>query len=470
MGFEADAELLIGLLARYQHESEAAAKPVIALPPLRELVERLELERYAQQGGLTGGELREFLERYLDATTRLYHPASLAHQVSVPHYAGALGAFTDAFTSNPMAIYEMGPPAAAIEYYMINWLLHKVGWTPAPLPPGTGEPGSYGGGVLTHGGSLANLTALIAARTRVAPDVWEEGVPADLAILAPEQSHYSVARAAGILGIGARGVVALEVDERGVVITDRLPRALQRVTEAGRRPMALVANACSTAAGLYDPLVEIGAFCREHRIWFHVDGAHGASALLSPRQRLRLRGVEQADSLIWNAHKLMRAPSLCAAVLVRDHRHLDGAFHQQASYLFHDKAQPGIDLIHRTVECTKTALGLRLFMVLGAMGESGLAEYVDHQKGIALEAYHFLNSQPDFSAPIEPQSNIICFAYRDWDKEHLHARDRLIEQGSFHLSTAQLNGRWYLRAVFMNPRSGLAEIEALVEQLRFMTG
>jgi L-2,4-diaminobutyrate decarboxylase len=320
--------------------------------------------------------------------------------------------------------------------------------------------------VLTHGGSLANLTALIAARTRIAPRVWEEGVPDDLALFAPSQAHYSIARAAGILGLGERAVYPLAVDERGVVQADRLVAALQRVTNDGRRPMALVANACSTAVGLYDPLREIGDFCRENDIWFHIDGAHGASALLSEQRRSLLDGVEMADSLIWDAHKMLRTPPLCAAVLVRDHRDLEGAFHQEASYLFHDKTQPGVDLINRTVECTKAALGLKLFMVLGAMGERGLAEFVDQQSDYARDAYRYINSQPDFTCPVEPQSNILCLAYRDWNEEHLRVRDQMIADGRFYLSTTQFNGRWYLRVVFMNPLTEVKEMEALLQTIR----
>jgi len=466
MGFEADAERLVRLLAAYQKMSEAKERPVVRLAPLGELVRQLQLEELIDQGGLTGDGLEHFLNRYLDATTRLHHPGYLAHQVSVPHYAGALGALVDGFTNNPMAIYEMGPPAAAIECFMINWLLQRVGWKSAPLFAEDELGGHYAGGVLTHGGSLANLTALIAARSHIAPEVWSEGNPGDLAILASGQSHYSVTRAAGILGIGARGIVPLELDRRGVVIPDRLPAALDRVHRMGCRPMALVANACSTSFGLYDPLAEIGAFCREQGIWFHVDGAHGASALLSPHQRRRLRGVELADSLTWDAHKMMRTPPLCAAVLVRDHRTLDLAFEQEASYLFHDKQQPGVDLIHRTVECTKAALGLKLFMVVGAMGEKGLADYLDRQVELAHQAWRYLTDQSDFSCPVEPQSNILCFAYRDWDREHLRVRDKLIDDGNFHLSTTQAGGRWYLRAVFMSPTTEMSDVVSLVEAIR----
>ncbi len=466
MGFTQDAEILVQLLDRYREESQAKVQPVLQLPPLGDLIDRLDMAGFVREGGLTGKALEAFLNRYLAATTRLHHPAYFAHQVSVPHYAGSLAALVDGFTNNPMAIYEMGPAATAIEYFIINWMLTKAGWVPAPQVPGEREVGSYGAGVLTHGGSLANLTALIAARTKIAPRVWEEGNPGDLAILAPAQSHYSIVRAAGILGLGSNAVYALEVDEGGVVIPDRLSHALQRVVDEGRRPMALVANACSTAVGLYDPLAELGAFCREQGIWFHVDGAHGASALLSSRRRQLLDGVEMADSLIWDAHKMLRTPPLCAAVLVGDHRDLEGAFHQEASYLFHEKTQPGVDMIHRTVECTKAALGLKLFLVLGAEGEQGLADHVDGQSDKAMEAYRYLTAQPDFSCPVAPQSNILCFSYSDWNEEHLHVRDKLIADGSFYLSTTQFNGRWYLRLVFMNPLSGMEEIETLVSNLR----
>lgn len=466
MGFQHDAQTLIALLERYRSESRAKRAPVLELPPLARLVDDLRLQRYTVEGGLAGAELEAFLHRYLAATTRLHHPGYVAHQVAVPHYAGALAAMTDGFTNNPMAIYEMGPAATAIEYFIVNWLLGKVGWVPAPSVPGDAKPGSHGAGVLTHGGSLANLTALVAARTRIAPEAWEQGSPGDLAILAPPPSHYSITRAAGILGIGSRAVYALEVDARGVVVADRLPDTLERVRADGRRPMALVANACSTAVGLYDPLREIGGFCGEHGIWFHVDGAHGASALLSARRRALLDGIELADSMIWDAHKMLRVPALCAAVLVRDHRALEGAFHQEASYLFHEKNQPGVDMIHRTVECTKAALGLRLFMVLGAMGERELADYVDRQSDKALEAYRYFDTLPDFACPVKPQSNILCFTYRDWNEEHLRLRDRLISDGGFYLSTTQISGRWHLRLVFMNPMTGMDEIHALVRAIR----
>jgi len=467
MSFQSDLEIVAAALADYYRQSHAGEMPVIHQPPMEELISGLGLAAWVSTGGLSGEGLSEFVAKYLSSTTRLHHPAYMAHQVAVPHYAGALAALIDGFTNNAMAIYEMGPGAASIEHFVVNWLLEKVGWQPAParLTHPAGDQ-TWGGGVLTHGGSLANLTALIAARSRIAPQVWLDGSPGNLALLAPAESHYSIARAAGILGIGQNAVYHLAVDSRGVVIPDRLPEAYGRCRNDGRRAIALVANACSTAVGLYDPLLEIAEFCRAQGLWFHVDGAHGASALLSEKHRHRLRGVEKADSLTWDAHKLVRTPTLCAAVLVRDSRTLDGAFQQEASYLFHEKEQPGFDFVERTVECTKAGLGLRLFMVLGAMGERGLADYVERQFDLAVEAYEYIRHLPDFECAVEPQTNILCFRLAGDDDLQLQVRQRLTALGAFYISTAAFNGRRYLRLALMNPDTSLDDIKRLVDEMR----
>ncbi len=470
MSFTADARIVSRALERFRRRARRRADPVVSQPPIEDLVRDLDLEGHAARGGLTGRSLASFMNRYLQSATRLHHPAYMAHQVAVPHPSGALAALVDGFTNNAMAIYEMGPAAAAIEFWVLNWMIAKIGWAPMPYPRDTATPREHAGGVLTHGGSLANLTALLAARGRTAPDAWDHGTPSDLALLVPPESHYSIARAGAILGLGSSCVLALDVDGEGRIIPERIPALLARVREDGRRPMALVANACSTALGLYDRLGEIGRICAEHGVWFHVDGAHGASALLSPRTRPLLDGIELADSVVWDAHKLLRTPTLCAAVLLRDARLLDGAFRQEASYLFHDKAQPGVDFIHRTVECTKAGLGLRFYAVLGALGERGLAEYVERQFDLAREAQAWISGLPDFESPFAPQANILCFRIRGGDDVQLAVRDALIAEGSFHLSTAEAGGRRYLRATFMNPDTTMGDVKAMIEKVRCAAG
>ena len=467
MSFLSDGAIVAEALDRYEQDAVAARAPVINQQPLEQIIARLELAKYIRDGGLGDRELGEFLERYLSFATRLQHPAYMAHQVAIPHYSGALAGMIDGFTNNAMAIYEMGPAAASIEFFILNWMLEKVGWEPSPWNRGgAAENHSPGGGVLTHGGSLANLTALLAARQHAAPDAWDNGVPNDLVLLAPAESHYSIARAAGILGIGRKAIRTLEVDAQGRILAGKLPAICAGLRQEGKRPMAVVANACSTAVGLYDPLPAIGEFCRDQGIWFHVDGAHGACALLSEKHKHLMKGVEHADSLTWDAHKMLRTPVLCAALLVRDHRTLDRTFQQDASYLFHDKARPGIDFGHRTVECTKAGLGLKFFMVLGALGERGLADYVERQYELALQAYEYIQQQAGFECAVRPQSNILCFRTTGGDAQQLQIRDALIAQGDFYTSSTLFQGKRYLRLALMNPRTQLEDIQRLIQRIR----
>lgn len=466
MSFLSDAEIVISALENYYQESISRKKPVINQVPLETLISDLDLSADIQDGRLTGKRLSKFLAKYLESTTRLLHPAYLAHQVGTSHYAGALASLIDGFTNNPMAIYEMGPGAASIEWFIINWLLEKVGWHPQPLRMSDSPDRVFGGGVLTHGGSLANLTALLAARSKMAPQAWQEGNPRDLVLLAPAESHYSIARAAGIMGLGRNAVYPMAVDEKGVVIPEKLPEVYARLKNEGKSVFAVVANGCSTAAGLFDPIREIGKFCNAHDLWFHVDGAQGAGALLSQKHKRLLDGVELADSLIWDAHKLMRTPSLCTAVLVKDFRTIDQAFQQEASYLFHEKEQPGFDFIHRTVECTKAGLGLKWFFVLAALGEQRLEKHVDDQFELARQAYDYIESQPQFDCAAKPQSNILCFRLTGSDQLQLDIRDKLIVQGEFYLSTTAFGGQRYLRMVFNHPDTCLDDIKQLIQTIR----
>jgi L-2,4-diaminobutyrate decarboxylase len=291
-------------------------------------------------------------------------------------------------------------------------------------------------------------------------------VPGNLVIVAPAGSHYSIVRAAGILGLGADAVKAAPVDANGRFEPAKLEEFIDRLRNEGSQIMAVVANACATATGLYDPLRAIGKVCGDLAVWLHIDGAHGASALVSERHRHLLDGVEQADSLVWDAHKMLRTPTLCAAVLTRNRRDLDGAFQEEASYLFHEKDQPGFDFIHRTVECTKAALGLKVFCALAGDGERGIAAYVDRQTELARSAAAFLRDEPQIEVAVEPQSNIVCFRIDAEDEVQLEIRRRLTDTGTFYISTAEFRSKRWLRLALMNPATELSDIRKLVSEVR----
>jgi L-2,4-diaminobutyrate decarboxylase len=451
--FEQAAHATIERLSAYVDASQRREQPAITQASIEDNVAALGLRELIRGGGMDAEHFSDFLAAYLDRTTRLHHPGSLAHQVASPDVPAALGDLIHGTINNPGAIYEMGGAGATTEVVVLEWMLQKVGWT---------VPDSAG--VLTHGGSLANLTALLAARARAAPDAWTRGTPPNLAVLAPHSVHYSVRRAVAILGLGEDALIELEVDELERVRVDRLHDALERARAAGRRPMALVAASCATATGLHDDLPGIADFCEEQGIWLHVDAAHGASALLSPRHRHLLDGIDRADSLIWDAHKMLRTSSLVAAVLMRRGAELPGAFHQEASYLFYgDDDGPGIDLIGRALECTKAGLGLKLFLNLAWRGEQGLGEYVADCYDKTLRFHDLIERRPEFECPYRPESNILCFRRGHDSDRQVAIRARLIEQGEFHLSSAEIGGERYLRIVPTAPATDDESIERMLD-------
>lgn len=455
MGFRDDAVMTVAALEAYATHAASRKGPVLRQPDIDTLADELELQRLIFSGGLSGKQLQLFLNRYLAGATRIHHPRNMAHQVGVPVPHAALAALIDAFTSNPMAIYEMGPPAAAIEHAVLNWMMAKVGWR------GAAGSKECGAGVLTHGGSLANLTALLAARASCVPQAWRDGVPGNLVLVCSPGSHYSITRAAAILGLGAQNVHPAATDPLGRIAPEALSGQLRTLRQDGKLPIAVVANGGSTALGLFDPIRNIAAVCREHRVWLHVDGAHGASHLLSSRLRHTLDGIEAADSIVWDAHKMLRAPLLCAAVLVRDECALTNAFHQEASYLFHDKDQPGIDFIHRTVECTKAALGLKVFFAVAHGGEHAIASVIERQTDLAQKAADLLRATPGIEVAVHPQTNIVCFRLQGTDELQLAVRKRLTQDGSFYISTAEALGKRWLRLALINPETTIDDIADL---------
>jgi L-2,4-diaminobutyrate decarboxylase len=442
----------VDLLVRYVADSRAGIGPATSQPDPDVIASELDLGRWIRDGGMDAETFADWLPRYLAATVRLHHPGSMAHQIATPSVGAALADLVHGVTNNPIAKYEMGAAGATIEREVVGWMLAQVGFD------------NEGGGVLTHGGSIANLTALLAARARVAPEAWTDGTPSDLALLAPRSVHYSITRAAAILGLGEQAVIALDVDEFERIRPDRLEAALRRCAERRRRPLALVATAPATSTGLHDDLRSISEFCAERGIWLHVDAAHGGSALLSARDRSLLGGIERADSVVWDAHKMLRTSALCAAVLVRRREDLPAAFRQHADYLFDGREAIGFDLVDRALETTKAALGLKLFLSLAWVGERGLGEYVASRYELTRRFHEALSQAPGITCPYVPESNILCFRVDGHDQ--LELRDRLIAGGRMHVSSTTIAGERYLRLVVTTPATGDDTIDRLLDALR----
>ena len=456
--FRAQGHALIDQLADHLAQAQAGAMPVL---PWSEPEEEA-AQWPADFSPEPRGTLSALVARVLARSTHLHHPRFIGHQVTSPLPDTALLELVSALLNNGMTVFEMGPVATAMERSVLRWLATQAGL------------GSAAEGVLTSGGSAGNLTALLAARqAKAGHDAWgrgaHEGRP--LALLASEQTHYCVKRAAQIMGMGEGGVIPVPVDERFRMRADALEDAQRKAERAGRKVFAVVGSAGSTSTGAFDPLDEIADYCESRGLWFHVDGAHGAPTVLSEKYRARVRGIERADSLVWDAHKMMLLPALVTAVLFKDGARSYETFAQEAHYLYAPRAGNWFDGGLRTLECTKRMMSLELYGALELHGTHLFADYLTRMFDLAETFAGMLREAPDFVLAVEPDCNIVCFRYhpqgaRDLDLLQSRVREALLKSGEFYLVQTKLPAGIYLRVTLINPLTEERDLRALLKAIR----
>ena len=422
------------------------------------------------------GEVLARLERDVVADANKYcHPMYMGHQTSAPLAPGVWMESVISALNQSLAVREMSPTATAIEHQLVRWFSVLIGY------------GETSGGTMTSGGTEANFTALLAARNHAVPDAWENGVGGDPpVVLYGEHAHYAVTRAIGQLGLGRRQGIAIPSREYRMDI-DKLVDALDRVKQDGKRVMAVVATAGSTATGSFDDLDAIATHCRERDLWLHVDGAHGASALLSARPPRALSGLRHARTLAWDPHKGMLLPLAAGMLLARDEKDLDAAFAQQAPYLFAGRASGSnatpvrsLDQGVRSFQCSRRADVLKVWFVIQRYGAAALGEIYDHLCATARTLYESIEEHGEFENLHEPESNILCFRYvgprrnpgdrTASDRERIDAVNRELRlrynhDGTGWITATVLDGRPVLRVTMMNPRTGPDHVRALLDGL-----
>lgn len=401
------------------------------------------------------------LEQYIAQSQHVHHPGYVGHQMGVPPPLTALADLATSALNNSAAIYEMGPSGTMIERAVTRWMAGLVGYGPES------------DGIFTSGGTLGNLTALLAARqSRAGGDPWAEGTREKLCFLVSGQAHYSVDRAARIMGWGEQGIEKVDVDGEFRLRPDRLQTALDSARKKGRKVIGVVASCCSTSTGSYDPIPPIADFCMLHDLWLHVDGAHGAAAAVTEKYRSLVEGIERADSIVWDAHKMLLSPALTTVVLFKRREDSIATFPTQASYIFQKSAgEEWYNLCHRTLECTKRDFTFRLYLLLKTYGPEIFSEYVTRQYDLARSFATVLRGEKDFELLLEPQSNIVCFRHlkgegKERDQHQARVRQELLKGGKFYCVQTTMPTGIFLRTTLMNPFTSEDKLRGLLEEIR----
>jgi len=395
-----------------------------------------------------------FFNDIIDRNIRLHHKRYIGHQVAAPAPITALAGLLSDITNVGMGIYEMGSAGTAIERVVAKEFSRAVGYSP-----------DMADGVLTSGGTLANLTALLGARASYQM-IHSDPKPY---ILVSEEAHFCIDRAAMTMGMSPDQVIKIKTLDDYSIDPASLEQKVKDLNCQDKQIMAIVACACSTSTGSYDDLHRVADICAQHNIWMHVDGAHGGAALFSDKYRSLCSGVERADSVIIDAHKMMLTPALATAVLFK--RAIDSyrSLSTEAAYLFESSEGDWYQMTKRTYETTKYMIGIKIFLLLRYYGLELIDQYVTRQYDMARSFADIVQDHQDFEIGHVPMSNILCFRYKaDDDKvSELNSsiRSHLIKDGKYYIVQTVIDGDTYLRVTIMNPFTTIADLKNLLNEV-----
>ena len=342
-----------------------------------------------------------------------------------------------------------GSAAAAVELGIVRWLARTCGF------PATA------GGLFVSGGSMANLTGLVAARNGLLHDRIEGAT-----VYFSDQTHSSVQRALHVIGFLREQMRKLPSDENFRLRIKALGAAIQEDRAKGFRPFCIVANAGTTNTGAIDPLAELSELARAEKMWLHVDGAFGAASILAERGRDLLGGIERADSVSLDPHKWLFQSFECGCVLVRDVGLLRSAFQIKADYLRDVHRNPlEFNPGDHGVQLTRSFRALKVWLSLQAFGLSAFREAITRGFELAEIAERELRARKGWEILSPAQMATVCFRYGDRDDVQTELVDTMMRDGYALLTSTTLRGVVSLRLCTINPRTTEQDIIGTIERL-----
>src|SRR5215468_6465125 len=317
-----------------------------------------------------------------------------------PTYMGFLAEALVAALNPQLATLARSQLASKIELETIRWMAERVGW-----------PKEFGG-TFTSGGNEANFSGLALALAAAFPAAIEEGmasVGGQPIVYASNESHHSLDKSAGLLGIGRKALRRISVNEGLQMDPASLEETIAEDRRAGRKPFCAVATAGTTNSGIVDDLTAISEVCRRHDLWMHVDGAYGASAVFSDKHRNLVRGIELADSITIDPHKWLAVPFAAGVILTRHPKALETAFSVAAPYMPKAAGARLPDNARISTQWTRRMNSLKLWLTLRVHGRQAYEEHIDRQLHLAHEFASWVEGSENFALAIRPTLPIVNF-------------------------------------------------------------
>src|SRR5688572_18344026 len=398
------------------------------------------------------------------------HPKFWGYITGSPAPLGMLADLLAASVNPNVGAFVLSPVATELEKQTVRWIAELIGFP------------STCGGIMVSGGNMANMVAFLAARRAIAPwDIRQKGLRAgnQLVLYASKETHTWIQKAADLFGLGLDAIRWIEADDQLRMSTTALERAIQADRESDKfTPFVVIGTAGSVSTGAIDPLGEIAAICKRHKIWFHVDGAYGAPAAVLPEAPADLKALSLADSVAVDPHKWLYAPIEAGCTLVRDASHLIDAFSfHPAYYHFSDGGDGEVPTNFHELgpQNSRGFRALKVWLGLQQAGRDGYVQMIRDDIGFAEAMYRAVENHPELEA-FTLGLSIATFRYVPADlsltgpdrEQYLNELNsalvtKLQSDGDIFVSNAVINGSYVLRACIVNFRTGLADVRAVPE-------
>lgn len=482
---EAMRELASGTVAlAVDYFARISGLPVFPQKSAGELADSLKFDFPSE--AVAVAELLEDCRAVFEASRHNGHPRFFGYVASP---STPVGAFADLLASTlnvNVTAWRSAPSATIIEKTVTGWLARMIGFD-----------ADGAGGLLTSGGSMANLNALfvahrahLAGRDASARGLRQHDAPASLYV--SNQVHLSIPKAADVMGIGREHVRVVETDDGFRMDVRSLRERIASDRARGLVPFCVVASAGTVSTGAVDPLADVARVAEEHALWFHVDGAYGALAALDPARRPLFRGIECADSLSLDPHKWLYTPVDCGCLLLREPARARDAFRgTEEDYIkVHEETdEETFAFWDYGVELSRPFRALKVWMMLRYYGVERIAQAIAEDNALAAALATLVEASDDFQLLTPPTLGICCFRYvpprlaraleaaRDDTEEHRRLETEIDELnlrimhavqrgGRAYLSNATLRGRFSLRISITNFRTTRDDLRITLETIR----
>lgn len=403
----------------------------------------------------------ESIEKYLEASVDTSHPLFSNQLWAGRNNPALIAEFITTLRNTSVYTYETAPAATMIEIHMIEMLCNKMGF-------------KNGDGTFLTGSSNANLISLLVARNTMFPEIKVKGLSSlpELCFFVSEHSHYSFEKAANVLGFGENNVIKVKADKNHRMIPKELDSAISDAISAGKKPFYVCGTAGTTEVGAFDPLIELQSVAKKYNLWFHTDGAWGGALVFSNKHKHLLTGIENSDSISWDAHKLMGIPLICSVILLKNNNQLLSAVCEKSSdYLFHEHEYAELDLGKKSIQCGRRVDSLKLWLSFKYYGMKGYEERIDRMVELAEYLTNKVEQNPylELLAPttycnvnfrFNPNINQIV---EKINSINLNAREEMYQEGLALFNYCYIEDMLSIRYILANPEVKESDLDFIID-------